>query len=166
MKKPTKRENVKAGEESVWDYPRPPALERDTRHVRVIINGTVVADSHSTYRILETSHPPVFYIPPQDVRTDLLRLSEQTSYCEYKGRASYAEFYDGEEQRAAVAWFYTEPAEKYKAIAGYYAFYPSKADLCFVGEEEVTAQEGDFYGGWITHEIKGPFKGASGTWGW
>lgn len=166
MKKPVKREPVKAGEESVWDYPRPPALERDSRHVRVVINGKVVADSHRAYRILETSHPPVFYIPPEDVRKDLISSSEQTSYCEFKGRAFYAAYNDGNHHRAAVAWFYPKPSEKYSAIAGFYAFYPSKADRCLVGDEEVIAQDGDFYGGWITSEIKGPFKGAANTWGW
>ncbi|MGB3180908.1 MAG: DUF427 domain-containing protein [Cyclobacteriaceae bacterium] len=166
MKKRIKPEPVKAGEESVWDYPRPPALVSDSRHVRVIINGKVVADSNKSYRVLETSHPPVFYIPASDVRTEWIKPSEQTSYCEFKGRASYAEFDDGAEQRKAVAWYYTEPTETFSAIKGYYAFYPSKADRCYVGEEEVEAQEGDFYGGWITGEIKGPFKGAADTWGW
>ncbi|MFA0964191.1 DUF427 domain-containing protein [Roseivirga sp. BDSF3-8] len=166
MSKSTKREPARKGEESVWDYPRPPAIQPESRHVMVVIDGVVVADSNKAYRVLETSHPPVFYIPPKDVRTDLLVTSAKSSFCEFKGKALYAKYEHGNKSIEAVAWYYPSPDKAYESIKGYYAFYPSKADKCMVADEEVMAQEGDFYGGWITREIKGPFKGGAGTWGW
>ncbi len=159
-----------AGQESVWDYPRPPRIEESHRRIRVIFDGIVIADSTRAKRILETSHPPVYYIPCEDIRMDMMTESSHRSFCEWKGAASY---YSIRTQSRAVkdaAWCYQflnlAPDPAYATIKDHLAFYPSRVDACFVDEEKVEAQAGDFYGGWITKEIVGPFKGESGTWGW
>lgn len=154
------------GQESVWDYPRPPRLESSPKRIRIVIDDIVIADSTATFRVLETSHPPVFYIPPEDVRMDLLRDSRRSSFCEWKGRARYHHYFSPHREVVDFAWSYPNPSQRFQSIAGYLAFYPSKADACYVDEERVTAQEGDFYGGWITAEIVGPFKGGPNTMGW
>ncbi len=162
----TDKADVRPGQESVWDYPRPPRVEDSTEHVRVVFNGAVLADTRRARRVLETSHPPVYYIPPEDVRLDYLRPASKTTVCEYKGRAGYYTIVAGERQSTNAAWFYPEPAPGYAGIAGYIAFYPGKVDACYVDDEQVTPQPGDFYGGWITSRIAGPFKGGPGTMGW
>jgi len=154
------------GQESVWDYPRPPRLEPTSRHVQIIHGGETIANSRRAYRVLETSHPPVYYLPPEDVRLDLLRPSPRRSVCEWKGTASYHSLVLGGREIADVAWSYPNPTPAFAPIAGYLAFYPSKLDRCLVDGVEVQAQPGDFYGGWITPEIVGPFKGEPGTMGW
>ena len=154
------------GQESVWDYPRPPRLESSPKRIRIVIDDIVIADSTATFRVLETSHPPVFYIPPEDIRMDLLRDSRRSSFCEWKGRARYHHYFSPHREVVDFAWSYPNPSQRFQSIAGYLAFYPSKADACYVDEERVTAQEGDFYGGWITAEIVGPFKGGPNTMGW
>lgn len=154
------------GQESVWDYPRPPRVEPTARHVRIVLAGEVVADSTRTVRVLETSHPPVYYIPAEDVRTDLFDASERTSSCEFKGRAEYFCVRVGDVVRRNAAWSYPDPAPAFAAIAGHIAFYPGQMDECTVDGEVVRAQEGDFYGGWITSDIIGPFKGGPETRGW
>jgi uncharacterized protein (DUF427 family) len=150
------------GQESVWDYPRPPRLEDVDKKVKVVFGGVTLAYTARAKRVLETSHPPVYYVPPEDIRMEYLEPSGASSYCEWKGRASYYDVVT--EERAA--WFYPDPAPPFASLEDYVAFYPSKMDACWVGGEKVEAQEGDFYGGWITPEIVGPFKGAPGTWGW
>jgi len=154
------------GQESVWDYPRPPRLEPSSRLVQIVAGGEVVAESRSTYRVLETSHPPVYYVPPADVRRDLLVPGEGQSFCEWKGEAAYHTLVLPGRTIERAAWSYPRPTPPFAAIAGYLAFYPSKMDRCAVDGEPVQAQPGDFYGGWITPEIVGPFKGDPGTWGW
>lgn len=162
-----KRIPPKPGQESVWDYPRPPRLEPTSRHVRIVHGDTVLADTNRAYRLLETSHPPVYYLPPSDVRTGLLaQQSDRRSYCEFKGAASYWDIVIPGHERKGAVWSYPEPTGAYRALAGYFAFYPSRVDACYVADERVRAQEGDFYGGWITADIVGPFKGGPGTWGW
>ena len=152
--------------ESVWDYPRPPALEKVDRRVKVIFNDVIIAESNRAYRILETSHPPVYYIHPQDVRMDLLEIGPGQSFCEYKGQAKYwSLLVDGKLSKNA-AWSYPSPSKQFGAISEHLAFYASRVDECWVGHERVTPQAGDFYGGWITASIVGPFKGGPGTWGW
>ena len=149
--------------ENVWDYPRPPALEPCRRRVRVEVGGVVVADSVRALRVLETSHPPTLYVPRADVRDDLLRASAQRStVCEWKGQATYLDVAG----RPAAAWTYPHPRPPYDALAGHVAFYPGRVDACFLDAERVRAQEGDFYGGWVTTDLVGPFKGAPGTGGW
>ena len=162
-----KREPVSKakGEESVWDYPRPPKVEPSRKHIEVYFAGEKVADSSRAVRILETSHPPVFYVPQADIRTELLTQTQHRSFCEFKGGAVYWTL-SLNAQEAQVAWSYPNPAKGFESIKDYLAFYPSRVEACFVDGERVQAQAGDFYGGWITHEIKGPFKGGAGTWGW
>jgi uncharacterized protein (DUF427 family) len=158
--------------ESVWDYPRPPRLEPTDRHIRIVHRGVVLADTTHSFRVLETSHPPVYYLPQTGIGLDLLRRSSSRgSFCEFKGVAGYWDLVSGESDDMAVlvhdvAWSYTEPSSGFRAIAGYLAFYPGRVDECWVDGERVVAQEGDFYGGWITSDICGPFKGAPGTRGW
>jgi len=154
------------GQESVWDYPRPPRLEDTTRHIQVIFNGVIIAETRSAKRVLETSHPPVYYIPPEDVRMAYLAPARGTSFCEWKGAARYYTIAVNGKTAESAAWYYPEPSAPYAALRGYVAFYPARMDACLVDGERVQAQPGDFYGGWITHEIVGPFKGAPGTRGW
>lgn len=162
----TQRIDVKPGQESVWDYPRPPRLEETNRHIRVMVNGEIIADTHRAKRVLETSHPPVYYIPPADVRMDLLRPAPGKTWCEWKGQASYHDLFVGEVVIPRAGWSYAQPTPGFEAIRDHIAFYPSKMDSCTVDGEQVRPQAGDFYGGWITSEIVGPFKGGPGTAGW
>ena len=155
------------GQESVWDYPRPPRLERTTKHLRIVMDGVELASTNRAYRVLETSHPPVYYLPPDDVRMDLLQVvPAYTTFCEFKGGARYWTYVGPNREVAKIAWSYPKPNGRFAAIADYLAFYPSRVDACYVNDERVQAQAGDFYGGWITSNIVGPFKGGVGTWGW
>ncbi len=154
------------GRESVWDYPRPPRVEECSKLVQVRFNGLTIAETRAARRVLETSHPPVFYLPPEQVRRDCLESIGRTSFCEFKGMASYFDVRVGERVARAAAWCYPHPAPGYEAIQDHVAFYPGRMDACFVDGERVVAQEGDFYGGWITADIVGPFKGGPGTLGW
>lgn len=122
----------------------------------------MIADTTGAYRVLETSHPPTYYLPPKDVDMQQLTPVNGNSYCEWKGTASY---YNAA-SKSKIAWYYPKPTESFKAIADYICFYPSKIDKATVGGETVTAQPGDFYGGWITSKLVGPFKGSAGTMGW
>lgn len=154
------------GQESVWDYPRPPRLERVALRLRVFFAGETVADTVRGWRVLETSHPPVYYLPPQDVRMALLQPAPGRSWCEFKGSARYWSVEADGRSAERCAWSYPEPTPAYAPIADHLAFYASRVDACFVGEERVQPQPGDFYGGWVTARIVGPFKGAPGTRGW
>ena len=160
------RDPVGPGQESVWDYPRPPALESIGDVVRIVIGEFELATSGSAYRILETSHPPTVYIPPGDIVMDRLVPAPGGSLCEWKGRADYWTYQTPERVIERIAWSYPAPVARYAELKDLLAFYPSKCDACYVGEHRVTAQPGDFYGGWITPNIVGPFKGSSGTMGW
>ena len=153
------------GEESVWDYPRPPRLEDDARLVRVLCGSTIIAESRRTLRILETASPPTFYIPPQDVRTDLLSRARGASLCEWKGSATYWSLCIDGQELPNVAWSYEQPFADFTRILGYLGFYPSKLE-CHVDGHRVAPQSGGFYGGWVTPEVVGPFKGDRGTGGW
>jgi uncharacterized protein (DUF427 family) len=155
------------GQESVWDYPRPPRIERVDVALRVEHAGRVIAAAQNGWRILETSHPPVYYLAPGSIGEGALRPNARTSFCEFKGTARYWDLIDGERVIVAdVGWSYPVPAARYAAMANHIAFYAGRVDACYVGDERVSAQAGDFYGGWITSAIVGPFKGAAGTWGW
>jgi uncharacterized protein (DUF427 family) len=160
------------GQESVWDYPRPPRLEDVDKKVKVVFGGVTLAYTTRAKRVLETSHPPVYYIPQQDIQMEFLRGSGHTSTCEWKGRASYCDIatkdeITGEEKsEKGAAWYYSDPVAEFEGLKDHLAFYPSRMDACWVGGQKVKAQEGDFYGGWITPDIVGPFKGAVGTWSW
>lgn len=161
-----KRIEPKAGQESVWDYPRPPKLEQTHKHLKIVYNGEIIAETNRAFRVLETSHPPVYYFPPEDVRMEFLTEAGGESFCEWKGAANYYDLTVGRKSVKSAAWFYPNPTPNFAEIKDYLAFYPSKMDACFVNDELVKSQQGDFYGGWITSEIVGPFKGGAGTWGW
>ncbi len=155
------------GQESVWDYPRPPRMEDSNKHIQVVYNGIIIADTQRAKRILETSHPPVYYLPPEDVKVaEYFKATIHTTFCEWKGAASYYTVTVGNKSIPNAAWYYRNPTHPYEALANYIAVYPGKMDACYVNGEKVQAQEGDFYGGWITGEIVGPFKGGVGTFGW
>ncbi|MDQ2997349.1 MAG: DUF427 domain-containing protein [Chloroflexota bacterium] len=164
--KPDKIIQKSPGQESVWDYPRPPRIEDSQKHIQVIFNGVMIAETRRAVRVLETSHPPVYYIPPEDVRMDYFSATPRSTFCEYKGAASYYTIRVGERTEANAAWFYPRPSAPYAALANYVAVYPSRMDMCFVDGEQIQPQPGDFYGGWITKDIVGPFKGGAGTAGW
>jgi uncharacterized protein (DUF427 family) len=154
------------GQESVWGYPRPPRVEPERRKVRVVLGGELIAQSTAALRVLETSHPPGIYLPPSDVVAGVLRPNPAGSVCEWKGRAAYWDAAAGGVVVEAAAWSYPEPATGYESIAGYVSFYPGRVDACFLDDEQVIPQEGGFYGGWITADLVGPFKGGPGTLGW
>ncbi|MBD2103587.1 DUF427 domain-containing protein [Leptolyngbya sp. FACHB-261] len=154
------------GQESVWDYPRPPRLEDSDKQIQVVFNGVVIAESNRTKRVLETSHPPVYYIPPEDVKREYFQDSPRSTFCEWKGNARYYTITVGEQSLPNGAWYYPEPTAYFAALRDYIAVYPSKMEACYVNGERVQAQPGDFYGGWVTSDIVGPFKGSIGTMGW
>ena len=151
-------------EESVWDYPRPPALDACDRRVTVHAGPALLAESSRVIRVLETASPPGIYLPPDAVQQSKLRLLPGNSYCEWKGRASYWALHADDTQQA-VAWSYAQPTPPFAAIAGWFSFYPGRL-RCRLNGAEVAPQEGGFYGGWITPEIVGPCKGGPGTSGW
>lgn len=161
-----RREHPGPAQESVWDYPRPPALEPTPRRIRVVLAGETIVDTTSAWRVLETSHPPNYYFPPEDIRLAVLIPADRGSVCEWKGRAEYFSVRVGDHEYANAAWAYPNPTPRFTPIAGYVAFYAGPMDRCLVDEEVVTPQPGGFYGGWITADIVGPFKGSPGTTGW
>ena len=154
------------GQESVWDYPRPPALERTDSHLVVEVAGVVVADTRRGWRVLETSQPPAYYFPPDDVRLDLLEPSLHRTFCEWKGQASYLDVVGGDQVAPRAGWYYPSPEPVYAALRGHVAVYAGAMDRCLVDGELVLPQPGGFYGGWITADLVGPFKGGPGTLGW
>ena len=156
----------KQKQESVWDYPRPPRIEATAKQIRIVHRGEVIAESTRAVRVLETSHPPTYYIPEDDVRMEYLVLNDDHTVCEYKGLASYYDLHLGRVVVPDVAWTYPQPYPGFEQLVGYLAFYARKFDACYVGGEQVDAQAGSFYGGWITSDITGPFKGSAGTAGW
>ena len=155
------------GQESVWDYPRPPVIVPDGRLVEVRFAGAVVARTTAACRVLETSQAPAWYLPPEDVDTGLLVLSaHRPTFCEWKGVAGYHDIVVGDHVATAAAWTYDSPTPPFSSITGWFAFYCGRVDQCSVAGVVVSPNDGDFYGGWITPDVVGPFKGASGTSGW
>jgi uncharacterized protein (DUF427 family) len=154
------------GQESVWDYPRPPRLEDTSRRIKVVFNGVTIAETTRGKRVLETSHPPTYYIPPEDVQQKYLLPESRITYCEWKGRAAYYTVQVGERRVANVAWCYPSPVAQYASLKDYLTFYPALMDGCYIDDELVQPQPGDFYGGWVTSDVVGPFKGEPGTMGW
>ncbi len=153
--------------ERVADYPRPPRVEPVPERIRVVFGGTTIADSTRAHRVLETTHPPVYYIPREDVTASALAPSAgATTFCEWKGSASYLDVVAGDARVTRAAWTYPKPAPGFEAIRDAVAFYCAPMDACFVGDEQATPQPGGFYGGWVTSGIEGPFKGGPGTQGW
>ena len=154
------------GQESVWDYPRPPLVERVDRRVRVELAGIVLADSGEAYRVLETASPPTYYIPPTDVRSGHLEPSEHSTLCEWKGTARYWSIRVGDRLVENGAWSYRNPLDGYEVIQDFLAFFAGKVDACYVADQRVIPQAGGYYGGWVTPNIVGPFKGDPGTESW
>lgn len=154
------------GQESVWDYPRPPRLEQTSKRIEVWFAGEKIADSRQAWRVLETSHPPVYYLPPGDVNMAALTPASGTSICEWKGSAAYFDLTLGETSAQRAAWTYPTPLPDFTPIANHIAFYPAAMDECRVDGERVQPQPGTFYGGWVTSDIVGPFKGEPGSQGW
>lgn len=159
------RVEPKPGQESVWDYPRPPRVEATSERIRVEFAGATIVDTTDAVRVLETSHPPVYYVQRSAVNA-ALSPAPGASFCEFKGAASYLSIRVGDHVADSAVWFYPTPSPGYEALVDRVAIYPSRMDRCEVAGETVTSQEGDFYGGWITSKIVGPFKGGPGTYGW
>jgi uncharacterized protein (DUF427 family) len=161
-RRPPFAETPGPGQESVWDYPRPPRLVADTREIVVVAGGVEIARTRAAMRMLETASPPTFYLPRGDVRTDVLVAASGTSWCEWKGEASYWSVVTPAGVVAAAAWGYPAARAPFAAIHDAVAFYPARV-ACFVDGERVRAQPGGYYGGWITDDVVGPFKGEPGT---
>jgi uncharacterized protein (DUF427 family) len=152
--------------ESVWDFPRPPHLERVDWRVRVLHAGVTIVDAPHAIRILETSQPPAYYVAAEFVDFAHLETSERRTFCEWKGVAEYADIVVGDERVADAGWTYPSPTASSAAVRGHWAFYAQQADECWIDDERVTSNEGSFYGGWVTANVTGPFKGAPGTSHW
>lgn len=154
-------------QESVWDYPRPPRLERVERRLRVVHGGELIAETEEGWRVLETSHPPNYYFPPEDVSDEYLeRQPERGTLCEWKGRAHYYDLVVDGERIERAAWGYDDPTDRFEALTGAIAFYAHEIDEAWVGDERAEPQPGEFYGGWVTSDVVGPFKGEPGTRHW
>ncbi|MEO7236819.1 MAG: DUF427 domain-containing protein [Lapillicoccus sp.] len=154
------------GQESVWDYPRPPRVEPTTELVEVVLGGVVVARTSAALRVLETSHPPAYYLPYAAFADGTLEPVAGTTYCEFKGDASYFDVVAGGRRAARAGWTYRTPSPGYDAIVEHVSVMPGAMDRCTVDGEVVQPQDGGFYGGWITAQVVGPFKGGPGTFGW
>ncbi|MDJ0954462.1 MAG: DUF427 domain-containing protein [Acidimicrobiia bacterium] len=145
--------------ESVWDYPRPPAVEKSDRRIRIVLGGETIVDTTEAIRVLETSHPPAYYIPRSEFANCDIFANERRTFCEFKGVANYWDIRAGDRIVPAAAWSYPSPTQGYESITDYVALYPAKMDECWVDDDRVTPQASDFYGGWITPDVEGPFKG-------
>ncbi len=152
--------------ENVWNYPRPAIYQIHKGIIEVIVNNKTIAKTNKALRVIETSHPPTYYFPPEDVTMNLLNKNKNSSFCEWKGTANYVDLHLGKTKILNIGWFYNSPKRKFQPIKDYISFYASKADKCIVNGELVKKQEGRFYGGWITKNLIGPFKGAIGTSFW
>lgn len=164
QKRPPFAETPEADQESVWDYPRPPVVVPCDRTVEVIKNGTAIGSSIETYRVLETASPPTYYLPPKDVDWSQLAQTSGSSLCEWKGLATYWAL-ASDSSNVAVGWSYSEPNPEFEMIRSFISFYPGRIS-CYINGERVLPQHGNFYGGWVTREIVGPFKGAPGSGHW
>lgn len=154
------------GQESAWDYPRPPRVEPVTERIRVVIDGYTLADTTAALRVLETAGAPVYYLPPADIRSDLLVASDRHTFCEWKGEADYWSIMLPDRTVSNAGWSYRSPMAGYGSIRDHLAFYAWLVDEAWVGDELATAQPGRYYGGWVTAKVVGPFKGTPGTEGW
>ncbi|MDQ3493526.1 MAG: DUF427 domain-containing protein [Chloroflexota bacterium] len=159
-------EPIGAGQESVWDYPRPPRVEPVSERIRVVLGGRTLADSTRALRVLETSHPPVYYVSREDVDLTHLDASARSTFCEWKGMAGFLDYDDGQRRIEQVAWSYLSPEPGYEALTGHVAFYAGKVEEAWLADELATPQPGRFYGGWVTSGVVGPFKGEPGSGGW
>lgn len=163
---PPRPDPVQPGQRSVWDFPRPAVAEPCDAHIRIQHRGMIIAETRNAICTYETSHPPSYYIPPQDVAPGLLRRASGSSFCEWKGAASYWDVVIGDEVLQRVGWSYASPTASFAILRNHIAFYAGPFDKCTVNGETVIPQPGAFYGGWITSGFAGPFKGGPGTMGW
>ena len=163
---PVTPDPVGPGQESVWDFPRPARLEPVSFHLVVQFAGRTIAETRRGFRAIETSHPPSYYFPPDDIEPGILKPTSARTLCEWKGGAVYFDLVVGDQVSQDAAWSYPRPAPDFAPATDYVAFYPGRVDACFVDGERVTPQDGSFYGGWITSHVAGPFKGPPGTAGW
>jgi len=152
--------------ERVADYPRPPRLEPSQRRIRIRLGGDTVAETRAAWRVLETFHPPVWYLPPDAFAPHVLRPAPGQSFCEWKGLARYWTLAAGGVVAEAAGWSYPSPTPSFAPIRDHVAVYAGRMEACLVDDEQVTPQPGGFYGGWITQDLIGPFKGGPGTAGW
>jgi len=167
MSLPVEPDPIGPGQESVWEYPRPPRIDATSEHVTIRFRGETICDTTSPIRVLETSHPPTYYLPMRDFREGVLRQGDGGSVCEFKGRATYFDIVGADGKVAeAAAWGYLTPTPAFNAIIDHVAVYAALMDECLVDGERVTPQPGGFYGGWITSKVAGPFKGIPGSFGW
>lgn len=157
---------VQPGQESVWDYPRPPRAEPTLRHIRILHRGVVLADTRAAWRTLETSHPPTYYIPQSDIAMERLAPNTGGSFCEWKGMARYWDVIIGDARLVGAGWSYPSPAPGFAGIAGHIAFYAAPFDEVTIDGEQVSPQPGGFYGGWVTSREAGPFKGIPNSRFW
>jgi uncharacterized protein (DUF427 family) len=166
--RPVEIPRPRSGQESVWDFPRPPRVEACAARIRVFFAGITIADTRAALRVLETAGAPTYYIPHSDLKTNFLRppRNETTSLCEWKGVAQYRDLQVGPRRCARVAWYYPEPDEVYRALTDHSAFFAGRGARCWVGGELARPQPGGFYGGWVSDAILGPFKGEPGTESW
>jgi uncharacterized protein (DUF427 family) len=154
------------GQESVWDYPRPPRVEESDETVAIELGGRVIARTTRSWRVLETSHPPTYYVPQDAFIDGALRPTTGSSWCEWKGAASYFDLVSGDVVSLRSAWTYRTPTPGFEVLVDTIAVMPAMVDRCLVDDEVVLPQPGQFYGGWITSRVVGPFKGEPGTLGW
>ena len=154
------------GQESVWDYPRPPRLEPFEGSITIELGGQVIASTTRGWRVLETSHPPTYYLPREAFADGVLRDAPGSSWCEWKGQARYYDLVTEAKVAQKAAWTYPSPTPGFEPIAGALAVMAGQVDRCTVNGEAVAAQPGGFYGGWVTSWVVGPFKGIPGSMGW
>ena len=154
------------GQESVWDYPRPPRVEPSFEAVEITLGDEVIARSTRTLRVLETSHPPTYYVPVADFAPGVLRPVNGTTYCEWKGQAEYFDLVTEGRTAPRTGWTYPTPTTGFEVLVDHVAVMPGQVDGCTVDGERVRPQAGGFYGGWITDRVAGPFKGEPGSHGW
>ena len=170
MRYPPPRDPVRPGQVSVWDFPRPPDLVQWHERVQVVLGGVTIADTRDAWAVLETSHPPTYYLPADAFADGALEPASGSSYCEWKGRAGYLDLHGGDPGSPVVAkeaaWTYPTPTSRFMALRDHVALYPGLVDACLVDGVRVEPQPGGFYGGWVTPRVAGPFKGAPGTAGW
>ena len=159
-------EPVQEGQESVWAYPRPPALRASTGPVEIVLGGRTICRTERAWQVLETSHPPTYYLPRDSFETASLRPAFGHSFCEWKGVASYLDVVGGDRVAERAGWYYPTPSSAFASLVDHVALYPGMMDDCFVDGERVEPQPGGFYGGWVTSRVAGPFKGIPGSQGW
>ena len=152
--------------ENVWDYPRPPIYQHHLGLIEVIVDNISLARTNKAIRVIETSHPPTYYFPPEDVKINLLKKNKNNSFCEWKGKANYLDLITSKTKISNIGWYYSSPNKEFKNIKKFISFYASKTEKCIVNGELVKKQDGDYYGGWITKNLKGPFKGGPKTLNW